>query len=239
MSLACQVPLCEGEGAPPGCSCLSPASWPLCCRLQQQIQSYGLTGVIAYGLLNTVYYSGAFLFAWLYIFKVPAGLGPRQAATAFLSVFAAVWAGAADGPAAACSVTDKSPLAVPGKVDSTRLSDSSQPAPCRQPGDQAAAGRRGVGAGPRCGHGPVLAAEGSRLEDQAERECVLPHGWLWSVSQPVSCVPRRRSWSSSLAASPAPSCCLPRWCSCGPETRAGTRDLPSPALPASGAASSG
>ncbi len=37
----------------------------------------------AYGLLNTLYYSCAFLFAWIYVAKVPAGQGAAAAAKAF------------------------------------------------------------------------------------------------------------------------------------------------------------
>lgn len=37
----------------------------------------------AYGLLNTLYYTCAFLFAWVYVAKVPAGQGMAAAAKAF------------------------------------------------------------------------------------------------------------------------------------------------------------
>ena len=42
-------------------------------RLQQQIKALGVAGVAAYGLFNTAYYTGAFLFCWLYVAKVPQG----------------------------------------------------------------------------------------------------------------------------------------------------------------------
>ena len=42
-------------------------------RLQQQLKSYGMAGLIAYGLCNTLYYTFAFLFIWVYIAKVPRG----------------------------------------------------------------------------------------------------------------------------------------------------------------------
>eukprot|EP00887_Chlorella_sp_A99_P006581 scaffold3.g6581.t1 len=69
------------------------AKWWDARRLQQQIQAYGLAGVVAYGLLNTLYYTAAFLVAWVYVFKVPTGLGHAKAAATFASVLAAVWAG--------------------------------------------------------------------------------------------------------------------------------------------------
>lgn len=42
-------------------------------RLQAQLQSYGMSGVVAYGLCNTLYYTFAFLFIWLYVAQVPRG----------------------------------------------------------------------------------------------------------------------------------------------------------------------
>ena len=42
-------------------------------RLRTQLQTYGVAGLLAYGLLNTIYYSAAFLIIWLYIVKVPRG----------------------------------------------------------------------------------------------------------------------------------------------------------------------
>ena len=38
------------------------------------LQAYGAAGMLAYGLLNTIYYSGAFLFIWLYVSPVPRGV---------------------------------------------------------------------------------------------------------------------------------------------------------------------
>jgi len=58
-----------------------------------KLQAYGLAGVVAYGLLNTLYYSCTFLFCWFYVAKVPQGQGLAGAAKAFLGVFATVWAG--------------------------------------------------------------------------------------------------------------------------------------------------
>jgi hypothetical protein len=41
--------------------------------LKARLRSYGLAGVAAYGLLNTVYYITAFLFFWTHVAKVPRG----------------------------------------------------------------------------------------------------------------------------------------------------------------------
>ncbi|KAL4458659.1 hypothetical protein ABPG75_013524 [Micractinium tetrahymenae] len=61
--------------------------------LQQQIQSLGLAGVTAYGLFNTLYYTCAFLFAWIYVAKVPPGQGMAATAKAFAGMMGLVWAG--------------------------------------------------------------------------------------------------------------------------------------------------
>lgn len=42
-------------------------------RILSQLKSLGLAGVVAYGLLNTLYYTAAFMFVWLYVAKVPTG----------------------------------------------------------------------------------------------------------------------------------------------------------------------
>ncbi len=63
------------------------------CRLQKQLQSLGLAGVAAYGLLNTGYYISAFLFFWFAVAKVPAGQGLAATARAVAGVMAGVWAG--------------------------------------------------------------------------------------------------------------------------------------------------
>ncbi len=89
----------------------------------EQLKELGLAGVVAYGLLNTVYYTFAFLTVWLAVAKVrarcpphistpdgrkaqhahfpparsagqvPHGQGLAAAAKSFLAVFATVWAG--------------------------------------------------------------------------------------------------------------------------------------------------
>ncbi len=49
-------------------------------ELKDKIQALGIAGVAAYGLFNTLYYTFAFLFVWLYVAKVPSGLGLAKAA---------------------------------------------------------------------------------------------------------------------------------------------------------------
>jgi hypothetical protein len=58
----------------------------------EQIKSWGLAGVISYGLLKTLYYSTAFLVCWYYA-DIPKGQGMSTTLEAFLKVFAMVWAG--------------------------------------------------------------------------------------------------------------------------------------------------
>jgi hypothetical protein len=62
-------------------------------ELGAALRSYGLAGVLAYGLLNTLYYTCAFLVVWVYVLKVPAGLGTAAAARRFGETFVVVWAG--------------------------------------------------------------------------------------------------------------------------------------------------
>ncbi|CAI5462693.1 unnamed protein product [Closterium sp. Yama58-4] len=62
-------------------------------ELLGKLQSFGVAGVLSYGLFNTVYYIFAFLFVFLYVAPSPRGLGLAAAAKNFLKVFAVVWAG--------------------------------------------------------------------------------------------------------------------------------------------------
>jgi hypothetical protein len=41
--------------------------------LKQQLQSLGLAGVLAYGILNTVYYTAAFSSIWVWGMGAPRG----------------------------------------------------------------------------------------------------------------------------------------------------------------------
>lgn len=62
-------------------------------ELTAKLRSLGLAGVVAYGLLNTLYYTASFLLVWTLVAKVPQGLGAAAAVRSFLTVFATVWAG--------------------------------------------------------------------------------------------------------------------------------------------------
>jgi hypothetical protein len=57
------------------------------------LRAYGLAGVLSYGLLNTLYYSVAFLVAWTTVVQAPSGLGYAAAGKAFAKTFVLVWAG--------------------------------------------------------------------------------------------------------------------------------------------------
>eukprot|EP00250_Pteridium_aquilinum_P015927 c22843_g1_i1 orf=116-784(-) len=58
-----------------------------------KLRRYGVAGVLSYGLFNTAYYLGTFLFVWFYISPAPSGLGYRAAAERFIKLFALIWAG--------------------------------------------------------------------------------------------------------------------------------------------------
>jgi hypothetical protein len=62
-------------------------------RLAAELRTHGTAGVLAYGLLNTAYYSTAFVVVWTYVLKVPTGLGTAAAARRVLEVLPIVWAG--------------------------------------------------------------------------------------------------------------------------------------------------
>ncbi|CAL1377118.1 unnamed protein product [Linum trigynum] len=59
----------------------------------KKLRRYGVSGVLAYGLLNTAYYLTTFLFVWLYVAPAPGKMGFSAAAERFLKVMAMVWAG--------------------------------------------------------------------------------------------------------------------------------------------------
>ncbi|EIE19196.1 hypothetical protein COCSUDRAFT_59680 [Coccomyxa subellipsoidea C-169] len=61
--------------------------------LTQRLKVYGLAGVVAYGLLNTVYYTAMFTYMWTVGFKVPRGLGYAEAARKLVEVLGITWAG--------------------------------------------------------------------------------------------------------------------------------------------------
>ncbi|KAG8480665.1 hypothetical protein CXB51_025201 [Gossypium anomalum] len=59
----------------------------------KKLRRYGISGVLSYGLLNTVYYLITFLLVWFYVAPVPGRMGYMAAAQRFLKVMAMVWAG--------------------------------------------------------------------------------------------------------------------------------------------------
>lgn len=58
-----------------------------------RLKRYGLAGVLAYGLFNTVYYAGAFLAAWAARGAAVKGAGLQAGAREAAAVLAAVWVG--------------------------------------------------------------------------------------------------------------------------------------------------
>ena len=100
---------------PPPCSAAEPAETPiLTCtpgvhqnasekgrekpltptaEILQKLKRYGISGILSYGLLNTAYYSTAFLLVWFYVAPTPGKMGYLAAAKRFLKIMAMVWAG--------------------------------------------------------------------------------------------------------------------------------------------------
>ncbi|TKY49793.1 hypothetical protein E2542_SST27239 [Spatholobus suberectus] len=62
-------------------------------EILEKLRRYGVSGILSYGLLNTVYYLTTFLFVWFYIAPAPAKMGYGAAVQRFLKVMAMVWAG--------------------------------------------------------------------------------------------------------------------------------------------------
>ncbi|XP_038710317.1 uncharacterized protein LOC120004981 [Tripterygium wilfordii] len=62
-------------------------------EILEKLRRYGISGILAYGLLNTAYYLTTFLVVWFYVAPVPAKIGYLAAAKRFLKVMAMVWAG--------------------------------------------------------------------------------------------------------------------------------------------------
>lgn len=58
-----------------------------------RLKRYGLAGVLAYGLFNTVYYAAAFLMAWAARGRAVRGAGLQAGAKEAAAVLAAVWVG--------------------------------------------------------------------------------------------------------------------------------------------------
>jgi len=62
-------------------------------RAAEQLKGFGLAGVLAYGLLNTLWYTVGFLVAWTTVVQAPCGLGVANTARKLAETFALVWAG--------------------------------------------------------------------------------------------------------------------------------------------------
>ena len=71
----------------------STAPWWDAAALQQKLSAAGLAGLAAYGISNTLYYTGAFLVVWYGVVHVPRGQGIAAAAAAAVKTLAVVWAG--------------------------------------------------------------------------------------------------------------------------------------------------
>ncbi|CAA2949280.1 uncharacterized protein LOC105167836 [Olea europaea subsp. europaea] len=62
-------------------------------EIMERLKRYGISGILSYGLLNTVYYLTTFLVVWFYVSPAPARMGYLAAVERFLKVMAMVWAG--------------------------------------------------------------------------------------------------------------------------------------------------
>ncbi|XP_050230925.1 uncharacterized protein LOC126679945 isoform X2 [Mercurialis annua] len=62
-------------------------------EILKKLKRYGLSGVLSYGILNTVYYLTTFLLVWFYVAPAPGKMGYFAAVKRFLKVMAMVWAG--------------------------------------------------------------------------------------------------------------------------------------------------
>jgi hypothetical protein len=60
--------------------------------LPEKLKSFGLAGLLSYGIFNTLYYVGAFLIVWSYA-KVPSGLGFSVALQRIVALLATIWVG--------------------------------------------------------------------------------------------------------------------------------------------------
>lgn len=60
--------------------------------LPEKLKSFGLAGLLSYGVFNTLYYVGAFLIVWSYA-NVPSGLGFPAALQRIAALLATIWVG--------------------------------------------------------------------------------------------------------------------------------------------------
>ena len=49
-----------------------------------RLREYGLSGVLAYGMLNTIYYTATFWYMWTHVYKVPRGMSRNFPSTGSL-----------------------------------------------------------------------------------------------------------------------------------------------------------
>ncbi|KAL5707655.1 hypothetical protein ACHQM5_018529 [Ranunculus cassubicifolius] len=62
-------------------------------KFSERLKKYGLSGILSYGLLNTVYYLTTFCFVWFYVAPSPGRMGYVAAVERFLKIMAMVWVG--------------------------------------------------------------------------------------------------------------------------------------------------
>ncbi|KAL2478117.1 hypothetical protein Fot_47131 [Forsythia ovata] len=62
-------------------------------EIMKRLKRYGISGILSYGLLNTIYYLATFLVVWFYVTPAPARMGYLAAVERFVKVMAMVWAG--------------------------------------------------------------------------------------------------------------------------------------------------
>jgi len=55
------------------------------------VRSLGLSGTLAYGFLNTFYYTVGIIITWVFISKVPSGLSLKEFVQYFTQVATYVW----------------------------------------------------------------------------------------------------------------------------------------------------
>lgn len=60
--------------------------------LPEKLKSFGLAGLLSYGIFNTLYYLGAFLIVFSYA-KIPSGLGFPAAFQRIAALLATIWVG--------------------------------------------------------------------------------------------------------------------------------------------------
>lgn len=77
------------KSAAAGIVCVSSAG---ALSFRQRLEGLGLAGVVAYGILNTLYYTAAFFFVWKFVARVPRGDFPPAFAILFAVSRPVAWA---------------------------------------------------------------------------------------------------------------------------------------------------